>query len=130
MKVLLLSAIFAISFAGLGGCPLLQSYQDFNVTKFRGLWYDYLSEHGNFLVTQSECVSHIYMSETNATYGHNKLSVLTSLRDPEKNKTYTADKTLTCATESANPCLMEKQGNTFSYVFNVLETDHYGYAIV
>ena len=70
------------------------------------------------------------MSETNATYGHNKLVILSSIRDPEQNKTYTADKTLTCESEGSNPCLMEKQGNTFSYLYNVVETDHFGYAIV
>ena len=48
------------------------------------------------------------MSESNTTHGHNKLIVLTSVRDPVNNKTFTADKTLECDTEVSNPCTLTK----------------------
>jgi hypothetical protein len=130
MRVLIVAAVLGFALGFLGPCPHYPSHDNFNVTKMRGLWYDYANEHGNYVVDTAECSSHIYMSATNETQGHKDLSVLTSIRDPTHNKTYTSNRELHCDSESSNPCTLDKQGHRFSFNWNVMATDHFGYAII
>ena len=131
LAILALCLAFSNASWWIGGCPDLQMADDaLNITKVRGLWYEYASEHGHYITTQKEAISNLFLSQTNATSGHTHLEIKASIIDENRNKTYTALNSLTCATELGEGCALKKQGNWFSHNWVVLDTDHFGYAIV
>ena len=133
MKSLFFAALLGLSLAGwgLGPCSAVGDlHPNLNVTKLRGLWFDYAFEPGTHTVSAEEAISHIYMSETNATSGHSELGIMSSIKDPVGNKTFTAKAEFSCAGEDVNSCSLKKQGHWLAHDFMVLDTDHFGYAIV
>ena len=134
MKYLIFVAVcVALSRAtwSFGGCPDLGVVDDsFNVTKMRGLWFEFATEKGHFVKTQAEVSSLSFMSETNATSGHTNLEVLTSFVDEDRNYILSSKDQLSCTTEVGEGCTFSKQGHWFPYNWLAVDTDHFGYAIL
>ena len=115
---------------GFGPCPSAPvEYNDFNATKFRGLWYLYSASNGYYDAYPNECRTDLIMSKTNKTEDF-AFTAFSSIFDHETNRTQRYGKTITAYGETDPKLSMWVEGSYWPYTMTVMKTDHFSYAIL
>ena len=128
--ILFLACIVANAMAGFGPCPAAPyEHDDFNATKFRGLWYLYSTSHGYYDAFRNECRTDLIMSKTNQTTELD-FKIYTSAFDKETNRTQRYNRQFICESENDPKCAIYNEGGFFPTSVTVMRTDHFGYAIM
>ncbi len=139
MKSLLIQLVFFITLvaliqsaqAGFGGCPAAASeHQDFNATKFRGLWYLYSASNGYYDSYKNECRTDLVMSKGNGTVAHD-FKVLSSAQDANNSKRVQRwSRKYDFEQETSPLATITTEGGFWPQYATVVSTDHFSYAIL
>ena len=116
--------------AGFGPCPdAPYLHDDFNATKFRGLWYLYSVSNDYYDSFQNECRTDLIMSRGNNTEDYD-YKVFTSTFDKDTNRTQRYGRQIIFQDETVPRASAFNEGGFWPTYIDVLKTDHYSYAIM
>ena len=116
--------------AGFGPCtapPLV--HDDFNATKFRGLWYIYSVSNDYYESFPNEWRTELVMSKSNETIDYD-FKIFSSTFDYTTNKTQRYEKVMNFNSATDPASSYKTKGGIIPQTLTVMKTDHYSYAIV
>ena len=110
ISVLFLFCLLQSTMAGFGPCPDAPfQHEDFNTTKFRGLWYLYSASNGYYDSYKNECRTDLIMSKGNQSIGLD-FTVYAATQDVNSNRTERWKKSFECNGETDPHCTIVNSG--------------------